>query len=65
MKSINDVINESQNKEINVLVTLDDFNNDVYNTLTELLFEYNQAGKNIRKSDAQKALDEFIRRFYE
>lgn len=65
MKSINDIVNESQSKKINVLVTLDDFNNDVYNTLTELLFEYNQAGKNIRKSDAQKALDEFIRKFYE
>lgn len=65
MKSINDIINESQNKTINVLVKLDDFNNDVYNTLTELLFEYNQAGKNISKSDAHKALDEFIRKFYE
>lgn len=65
MKDITLKINEANNKSISVVLNLDNFNYDVYNVLNELLFEYNQAGKNIRKSDAKKALDDFITRFYE
>jgi len=65
MKDITQKINESKTKTISVVVNLDKFSNDVYNVLGELLFEYNQAGKNIRKAEAKEALDDFIMRFYE
>lgn len=65
MKDITLKINEANNKSISVVLDLDNFNYDVYNVLNELLFEYNQAGKNICKSDAKKVLDDFIVRFYE
>jgi len=44
---------------------LEDIKTDIYNTLTDLMFEYNQAGKNVNKADAKKALDYFLEKFYE
>ena len=56
---------ESKSKKIETNVSLDDFQNDLYNVLTDLMFEYNQAGKNVSKADAKKALDYFLEKFYE
>ena len=66
MKDIKSKINESSNvKKIETTIFLKDIKNDIYNTLTDLMFEYNQAGKNVSKTDAKKALDYFLEKFYE
>lgn len=41
------------------------FKNDLYNVLGDLMFEYNQAGKNINKSEFEKAIKWFTEKFYE
>ena len=56
---------ESKGKKIETNVYLDDFQNDLYNVLTDLMFEYNQAGKNVNKSEFEKAVKLFIKKFYE
>ncbi len=56
---------ESKNKKIETNVSLDDFQNDLYNVLSDLMFEYNQAGKNVNKSEFEKAIKWFTEKFYE
>ena len=56
---------ESKGKKIEINVSLDDFQNDLYNVLSDLMFEYNQAGKNVNKSEFEKAIKWFITKFYE
>ena len=56
---------ESKSKKIETNVSLDDFQNDLYNVLSDLMFEYNQAGKNINKSEFEKAIKWFTEKFYE
>ena len=56
---------ESKNKKIETNVSLDDFQNDLYNVLGDLMFEYNQAGKNINKSEFEKAIKWFTEKIYE
>jgi len=56
---------ESKSKKIETNVSLDDFQNDLYNVLTDLMFEYNQAGKNVNKSEFEKAVKSFTEKFYE
>jgi len=66
MKQITKYINESSKvKKFETAIFFKDIVNDVYNTLTNLMFEYNQAGKNVSKADAKKALDYFLEKFYE
>ena len=65
MKDIKSKINESSIKKIETTISLKDIKTDIYNMLTDLMFEYNQAGKNINKADAKKALDYFLEKFYE
>ena len=47
---------ESKGKKIETNVSLDDFQNDLYNVLSDLMFEYNQAGKNVNKSEFEKSI---------
>ena len=56
---------ESKSKKIETNVSLDDFQNDLYNVLTDLMFEYNQVGKNVNKSEFEKAIKWFTKKFYE
>ena len=56
---------ESKNKKIETSVSLDNFQNDLYNVLSDLMFEYNQAGKNVNKSEFEKAIKWFIKKIYE
>lgn len=56
---------ESKSKKIETNVSLDDFQNDLYNVLSDLMFEYNQAGKNVNKSEFEKAIKWFTEKFYE
>ena len=56
---------ESKGKKIETNVSLDDFQNDLYNVLSDLMFEYNQAGKNINKSEFEKAIKWFTEKIYE
>ena len=56
---------ESKGKKIETNISLDDFQNDLYNVLSDLMFEYNQAGKNINKSEFEKAIKWFTEKFYE
>ena len=56
---------ESKSKKIETNVSLDDFQNDLYNVLGDLMFEYNQVGKNINKSEFEKAIKWFTEKFYE
>ena len=56
---------ESKGKKIETNVSLDDFQNDLYNVLSDLMFEYNQAGKNVNKSEFEKAVKCFTEKFYE
>ena len=56
---------ESKGKKIETNVSLDDFQNDLYNVLGDLMFEYNQVGKNINKSEFEKAIKWFTEKFYE
>ena len=56
---------ESKSKKIETNVSLDDFQNDLYNVLSDLMFEYNQVGKNVNKSEFEKAIKWFIKKFYE
>lgn len=56
---------ESKSKKIETNVYLDDFQNDLYNVLGDLMFEYNQVGKNVNKSEFEKAIKLFIKKFYE
>ena len=56
---------ESKNKKIETNVSLDDFQNDLYNVLSDLMFEYNQAGKNVNKSEFEKAIKWFTEKIYE
>lgn len=56
---------ESKDKKIETNVSLDDFQNDLYNVLSDLMFEYNQAGKNVNKSEFEKVVKLFIEKFYE
>ena len=41
---------ESKSNKIETNVSLNDFQNDLYNVLSDLMFEYNKAGKNVNKS---------------
>ena len=56
---------ESKGKKIETNVSLDDFQNDLYNVLSDLMFEYNQADKNVNKSEFEKAIKWFTEKFYE
>lgn len=56
---------ESKSKKIETNVSLDDFQNDLYNVLSDLMFEYNQAGKNVNKSEFEKNIKLFTEKFYE
>ena len=56
---------ESKGKKIETNVSLDNFQNDLYNVLSDLMFEYNQAGKNVNKSEFEKAIKWFTEKFYE
>lgn len=56
---------ESKDKKIETNVSLNDFQNDLYNVLSDLMFEYNQAGKNVNKSEFEKAIKLFTEKFYE
>ena len=56
---------ESKSNKIETNVSLDDFQNDLYNVLSDLMFEYNQAGKNVNKSEFEKAIKWFTEKFYE
>ena len=56
---------ESKSKKIETNVSLDDFQNDLYNVLSDLMFEYNQAGKNVNKSEFEKAIKWFTKKIYE
>ena len=56
---------ETKGKKIETNVSLDDFQNDLYNVLSDLMFEYNQAGKNVNKSEFEKAIKWFTEKFYE
>ena len=56
---------ESKDKKIETNVSLDDFKNDLYNVLSDLMFEYNQTGKNVNKSEFEKAIKLFIKKIYE
>lgn len=64
MKNISTFL-ENKSKKIDVQIELDDFGNDLYNTLTDLLFNYNQSGQNISKSEFEKHIKNFIDKFYE
>ena len=64
MKQITSFL-ESKSKKIETNVSLDDFQNDLYNVLGDLMFEYNQAGKNINKSEFEKAIKWFTEKIYE
>ena len=56
---------ESKGKKIETNVSLDDFKNDLYNVLSDLMFEYNQVGKNVNKSEFEKTIKWFTEKFYE
>ena len=56
---------ESKGKKIETNISLDDFQNDLYNVLSDLMFEYNQEGKNVNKSEFEKAIKWFTEKFYE
>ena len=56
---------ETRGNKIETNVSLDDFQNDLYNVLGDLMFEYNQAGKNVNKSEFEKAVKFFTEKFYE
>ena len=56
---------ESKGKKIETNVSLDDFQNDLYNVLSDLMFEYNQEGKNVNKSEFEKTIKWFTEKFYE
>lgn len=56
---------ESKGKKIETNISLDDFQNDLYNVLSDLMFEYNQAGKNVNKSEFEKAIKWFTEKIYE
>ena len=64
MQNITNFIEESKTN-VNTNISVDDFSNDLYNVLTDLMFEYNQAGKNISKSDFEKEIKNFINKFFE
>lgn len=66
MKDIISKINESSNfKKFETAIFFKDITRDVYNTLSNLMFEYDQAGENVNKNDVKKALDYFLEKFYE
>lgn len=56
---------ESKNKKIETNISLDEFQNDLYNVLSDLMFEYNQVGKNVNKTEFEKAVKWFTEKFYE
>ena len=56
---------ETKGKKIETNVSLDDFQNDLYNVLSDLMFEYNQAGKNVNKSEFEKVIKWFTEKNYE
>ena len=43
---------------------MDNFSTDLHNTLIDLLFEYNQKGMNVSKSQFEKEINIFIDKFY-
>lgn len=43
---------------------MEKFSTDLHNTLIDLLFEYNQKGMNISKSQFEKEINIFIDKFY-
>ena len=64
MQNITNFIEESKSN-VNTNISVDDFSNDLYNVLSDLMFEYNQAGKNISKSDFEKEIKNFTNKFFE
>ena len=56
---------ESKGKKIETNISLDDFQNDLYNVLGDLMFEYNQVCKNVNKSEFEKVIKWFTEKFYE
>ena len=45
MKNLKDKILESKGKNFEITLYFDDLKNDFYNTLSELMFRYNEANK--------------------
>ncbi len=56
---------ESKDKKIETNISLDNFQNDLYNVLSDLMFEYNQTGKNVNKSEFEKSIKWVTEKFYE
>lgn len=48
----------------NKIINMDNFSTDLHNTLIDLLFEYNQKGMNVSKSQFEKEINIFIDKFY-
>lgn len=64
MKAIKNFIEESKHS-CSIDLKFDDFNNDLYNALVEIMFEYNQQGKNINKKSFDEAIKFFNDKFFE
>lgn len=64
MKNLKDKILESKGKNFEITLYFDDLKNDFYNTLSELMFRYNEANKEPDKDELKEAFDWFVEKFF-
>ena len=65
MKNIKDKILESKGKNFDVTLYFDDLKNDLYNTLSGLMFKYNEVNKEPDKDDLIEAFNWFVKKFFD
>ena len=64
MKNLKDKILESKGKNFEITLYFDDLKNDFYNTLSELMFRYNEVNKEPDEDELKEAFDWFIEKFF-
>lgn len=64
MKNLKDKILESKGKNFEITLYFDDLKNDFYNTLSELMFRYNEVNKEPDKDELKEAFDWFVEKFF-
>lgn len=59
MKNLDTFLTEASKKDYF------DLQSDIYNAIADVMFEYEKHNKDFSKDDVQKALDNFINKFFE
>lgn len=60
-----DVLHEKKAEKQSVQLQKSNFQSDIYNALSDVMYQYSKSGVKISKGDCQAALDWFCKKFFE